>query len=140
LRIKDDIKNNRFVTKKEKLLAQRKLDRYLKIYAGLVGLEKLPEAIFVVDVKKEAIAINEAIRTGIKIVAITDTNVDPTPVDFSIPANDDAVGSVQIIVEYLVDAWIEGLGEKGKDREAEAVKKAKEEAKLAKEQEEAKVE
>src|SRR3990167_8297023 len=59
LRIHDDIANNRFVTKKEKLLAQRKLERYARLYGGLVGLTKTPDAIFIVDVKKDALAIKE---------------------------------------------------------------------------------
>ncbi len=112
VKLRDDISNNRFVTKKEKLLAQRKLDRYTRIYGGLVGLEKAPDAIFVVDVKKDSLAIKEAFRTGVVVVAITDTNVDPGLVKFGIPANDDAVGSVKIIVEYLTAAWVEGIGER----------------------------
>jgi small subunit ribosomal protein S2 len=95
-------------TKKERLLAQREREKLLKIYEGLVGLSKLPDAIFVIDVKKLAGAIREATRTGVKIVAICDTNIDPTVVDYQIPANDDAVGSIKIIMDYLGEAWIEG--------------------------------
>ena len=71
----------------------------------------MPEAVFLVDIKKLAGAVREAKRTGVKIVAIVDTNTDPDPVDFPIPANDDAVGSIKIIVEYLAQAWIEGKKE-----------------------------
>lgn len=95
-------------TKKEKLLAKREMEKLLVLYGGLQGMEKLPEAIFVVDVKKFAGAIREAGSMGVKIVAITDTNVDPEPVDYQIPANDDAVGSIKIIVDYLADCWSEG--------------------------------
>lgn len=121
-----------FVTKKEKLLAQRKLDRYLKLYGGLVGLTKLPDAIFLVDIKRDVGAVHESLRTGTKIVAIVDTNTDPEPVDFPIPANDDAVGSIKIIVDYLSDAWLEGRQEAAKDQEKQAkleAEKAEKEAK-----------
>lgn len=111
LKLKSDIASNNFVTKKEKLLAQRKLDKYNKVYGGLVGLNKIPDALFLVDIKREDGAVREAVRTNTNIVAIVDTNTDPTPVKFQIPANDDAVGSVKIIIDYLVDAWIEGRQE-----------------------------
>lgn len=97
-----------FATKKEKLLAQRKLDKYRKAYGGLVGLTKIPDAIFLVDIKKEDGALREALRTNTTIVAITDTNTDPETVTYGIPANDDAIGSIKIIVDYLADAWMEG--------------------------------
>lgn len=114
LRLRDDINNNRFVTKKEKLLAQRQLDKYAANYGGLVGLLKLPDAVFFIDVKREAGAMAEALRTKTTIVAITDTNIDASEVSYPIPANDDAVGSIKIIVDFLVEAWMEGLGEKSK--------------------------
>lgn len=123
LKLKDQINaNTGFATKKEKLLAQRKLDKYEKLYGGLVGLTSLPDAVFFLDVRKEAGAIKEAIRAGVKIIAITDTNVDPNPVDFGIPANDDAVGSIKIITEYLVDAWLSGLNGRAKEAKEEVVK------------------
>ena len=112
LKLREDIAANNFVTKKEKLLGQRKLDKYVRLYGGLVGLSKVPDAVFFIDVKKDSGAVAEATRTGVKVVAICDTNVDPTPVDFLVPANDDAVGSIKIITDYLVDAWMEGLNDK----------------------------
>ncbi len=118
VKLKEDIANNSgFATKKEKLLAQRKLDKYEKLYGGLVGLTKVPDAVFFLDIRKEAGAVKEAVRAGVKIVAITDTNVDPNPIDFGIPANDDAVGSIKIITEYLGDAWSEGLSERVKEED-----------------------
>ena len=98
-------------TKKERLLAKRKMEKLLVLYGGLLGMEKVPEAVFIVDIKKFAGAIREAIATNLKIVAICDTNVDPEPVDYPIPANDDAVGSIKIIVDYLADAIIFGKEE-----------------------------
>lgn len=109
VKLEEDIKNNAFVTKKEKLLAGRKLEKYKKAYGGLVGLTKIPDAIFLVDIKKEDGALREALRTNTTVVAITDTNTDPETVTYGIPANDDAIGSIKIIVDYLADAWIEGL-------------------------------
>ncbi len=111
-----------FVTKKEKLLAQRKLDKYDRIFGGLVGLTKLPDAVFFVDIKREDGAVREAVRSGVTICGIVDTNVDPTPVTYQIPANDDAVGSIKIIIDFLVDAWIEGLGKKAKEEKKEEKK------------------
>jgi len=115
LKLREDIAGNVFVTKKEKLLAQRKHDKYVKVYGGLVGLEKIPDAIFLVDVKKQDLAVREASRAGVDILAIVDTNTNPQPVKYQIPANDDAVGSIKIIMDYLADAWIEGRGEMQKE-------------------------
>lgn len=126
LTLKADIESNNFVTKKEKLLATRKLTKYDRVYGGLVGLEKIPDAVFFVDIKRDYVAIKEANRTGVKVVAITDTNTDPTPVNFGIPANDDAVGSVKIIIDYLVDAWIEGRQEWFKSIKLENLEKKQE--------------
>ncbi len=98
-------------TKKERLLAYREMEKLLRQYEGLVGMERIPEAVYLIDIKKMAGAVREAHKTGVKIVAITDTNVDPNQVDFGIPANDDAVGSIKIITDYLADAWIEGKKE-----------------------------
>ncbi len=125
LKLRDDIEKNRFVTKKEKLLAQRKLDRYLRLYEGLVGLGKIPNAVFLIDVKKDQIAVRESLATKVKILAITDTNVNPEPVEIGIPANDDAVGSVKIILDYLADAWIEGFLEREKNAADQAAQVAK---------------
>ncbi len=129
LKLKEDIATNNFVTKKEKLLAQRKMEKYERVYGGLVGLSKLPDAIFLVDVKRENLAVREAQRTNTTMVAIVDTNTNPDPVKFQIPANDDAVGSIKIIIDYLVDAWIEGRQEGIKNAEKEERKNKKEESK-----------
>lgn len=132
LKLQEDIKNENFVTKKEKLLAQRKLDKYLKVYGGVVGLTKVPDAVFLVDIKREDLAVREASRIGTTIVAIVDTNTDPEPVKYQIPANDDAVGSIKIIVDYLTDAWIEGRQEAVKEAAQAEAKRAKEEEKAKK--------
>lgn len=123
VKTKEDIANNNFVTKKEKLLAQRKLDKYVKVYGGLVGLEKIPDAVFLVDIKKDNLPVREAVRANVDIVAIVDTNTNPEPVKYQIPANDDAVGSVKIIMDYLTDAWIEGRQEWSQSIKSENLEK-----------------
>ena len=88
-----------------KLKAQRdKLEKYL---GGIKDMKKLPGALFVVDPKKEHIAITEAKRLGIPVVAIVDTNCDPEEVDYVIPGNDDAIRAVKLIVECIANAVLE---------------------------------
>lgn len=96
------------ITKKERLFLTREKDKLRKILDGVETMGKLPKAIFVVDVKKESIAVKEAIRLNIPVFAIVDTNCDPDPVDFVIPANDDAVKTIELIVKYMADAVLEG--------------------------------
>jgi len=93
-----------FYTKKERLLLEReraKLDKYL---SGVKDMSKLPGAMFVVDAKREQIAVKEAKRLGIPVIAITDTNADPDLIDFPIPGNDDAIRSVGLITKAIADA------------------------------------
>lgn len=91
---------------------QMKLSRYVRrlkmFYGGVLGLNVPPQALFIIDVKKEIAAVREGIRTGIPIVAIVDTNSDPTGITHVIPANDDAVGSVTCITKIIADAYAEG--------------------------------
>jgi len=91
-------------TKKEQLGFARKLEELEKSFGGIKNLLKRPEAIFVADLKENRLAVNEAKKTGVKIIAITDTNTDPSAIDFPIPANDDAVSSVRIIVNTIAEA------------------------------------
>ena len=91
-------------TKKENLLIDREIKKLEKFFGGLTGLEKLPEAIFVVDVNREITAVKEARIKGIKVVAIVDSNSDSDIVDYVIPSNDDAVRSIKLIVEKISDA------------------------------------
>jgi small subunit ribosomal protein S2 len=95
-------------TKKEQLLLDRKIAYLEKFFGGLVDLEKLPEALFVVDIKKEMAAVREARKKEIPVIAIVDSNCDPSLVDLIIPANDDAVGSIKLIVEVIGKAIEEG--------------------------------
>lgn len=96
------------ITKKEGLFLTREKEKLNSVLAGVVEMTRLPGALFVVDVKKEAIAVKEANRLGIPVFAIVDTNCDPDGIDYVIPANDDALKSVQVITKALADAIIEG--------------------------------
>lgn len=108
------------ITKKERLFLTREKDKLKKILQGVETMAKLPGAIFVVDIKKEAIAVQEAKRLNIPVFAIVDTNCDPNEVDYMIPANDDAVKTIEIITQFLADAVIEGAV-KAKELKAEEV-------------------
>lgn len=88
-------------TKKEKIKINRELQRLEVKFGGIKSLTRLPDAIFVASMEKDALAIKEARGKGIKIVSIADTNVDPSLVDFPIPANDDAISSVKYILEKV---------------------------------------
>lgn len=94
--------------KHEQVKLARYIERLKIFYGGVLALDKKPEVMIVIDVKKEDAAIREAKRVGIPVIAVVDTNSDPSQVDFPIPANDDAVGSITIITKYLVQAYMEG--------------------------------
>lgn len=95
-------------TKREAGLFEKDLIKLKDIYGGLFTIKHAPDAVFIVDTHGENTAVREAARVGLKTIGITDTNADPAEVDYSIPANDDAVGSIKLITSYLIDAWIEG--------------------------------
>ena len=96
------------ITKKERLVLTREKDKLRKVLDGVETLAKMPGALFIVDIKKESIAVNEALKLNIPIFAIVDTNCDPDPVDYIIPANDDASRAVEVITKVIADAVIEG--------------------------------
>jgi len=96
------------ITKKERLQLTRERDRLQKVLSGVVDMSRLPGLVYVVDVKKESIAVKEAHRLNIPVVAIVDTNCDPSLIDHPIPANDDALKAVQLITKSIADAVIEG--------------------------------
>lgn len=108
------------ITKKERLFLTRERDKLKKILEGVETMSKLPGAIFVVDIKKEDIAVKEAKRLNIPVFAMVDTNCDPDPIDHVIPANDDAVKTIELIIKQMSDAVIEGQA-KFKERKAEEV-------------------
>ena len=96
------------ITKKERLLLSRERDRLRKVFGGIEDMTRLPGALFVVDIKKEHIAVQEAKILDIPVIAIVDTNCDPDSVDYPIPCNDDSVKAIEIITKVMSDAVIEG--------------------------------
>ncbi|MGI6369174.1 MAG: 30S ribosomal protein S2 [Ignavibacteria bacterium] len=96
------------ITKKERLLLTREKERLRKVFGGIENMQRLPGAIFVVDARKEHLAVKEARILGIPVIGIVDTNTDPDAVDFPIPANDDSVKAIDLITSIMADAIIEG--------------------------------
>jgi len=93
-----------FYTKKEQLLLERERQKLDKYFSGVKDMGRLPGAMFVVDARREMIAVKEANRLGIPVIAIADTNADPDRIDFPIPGNDDAIRSVGLITKAIADA------------------------------------
>lgn len=125
------------ITKKEGLQLTRERDKLRKVLDGVESMAKMPGAMFIVDIKKESIAINEALRLNIPIFAIVDTNCDPSPIDYIIPANDDAVSTIELITKELADAIIEG-SQKAKELRAEEAAERERQRKETEETEEKK--
>ena len=94
--------------KKEALLLGRELDKLERYLGGIRGMEKLPSAVFVLDTKKETIAVTEANKLGIPVVAVVDTNCDPDVIDYVIPGNDDAIRAGSLLCRVIADAVDEG--------------------------------
>lgn len=110
-------------TKKEVGLWEKERQRLIGLYEGIREMQKEPDALFIIDSHLEDLAVREANSLNITSIAITDTNSDPTVIDYAIPANDDAVGSIELITSYIVDSWIEGQNERLKPPKKEAEKK-----------------
>src|SRR5256885_1598131 len=108
------------VPKKEALELDREREKLEKALVGIKAMEQLPSAVFIIDPRKERIAVAEAQRLGIPIVAIVDTNCDPTGIDYAIPGNDDAIRAVRLITSRIADAVNEGRGTLGKEDGAAA--------------------
>lgn len=104
----DDVAGSQF-TKKELLLMRREYEKLERTLGGIRDMGKVPSALWIVDTKKEHLAVDEARKLGIPIVAILDTNCDPDDVDFHIPGNDDAIRSVTLLTRVIADAVAEGL-------------------------------
>lgn len=123
------------IAKRERLTISRERDKLEKLLGGVSELTRLPAALFVVDVKREHIAIAEATRLGIPVIAICDTNSNPDLVDYAIPANDDAFKSISLITLAIGKAVEEGLLERKQDKEDQRLAE-EEEAKRAADEEE----
>ena len=96
--------------KKEVIGLERERAKLQSALVGIKSMDRLPSAIFIIDPKKESIAVEEARRLAIPIVAIVDTNCDPSGIDYPVPGNDDAIRSVRLITSRIADAVIEGSG------------------------------
>lgn len=120
LREKREKKELEHLTKKEQLMIDREITKMEKVIGGIDRLEKIPEAIFVIDAKKEDNAVKEARKTGVKVVALADTNSDPTVIDYPIPANDDAIKAIDLLTKTIANAYAEGKALFGKKQEKEA--------------------
>ncbi len=95
-------------TKKEQILLMKSRDRLDKYLAGIRTMDRLPDALFITDVRKERIAVEEANKLKIPVIAIVDTNCDPDPINYVIPANDDAIRAVRLISELIANAYVNG--------------------------------
>ncbi len=116
------------LTKKERLQVEREIEKMKKVFAGIQEMKRIPGAIFVIDIKKEEIAVREALKLRIPIFAVVDTNCDPTDIDYPIPGNDDSTKSITLIARVMADAMVEG-------RESVRAKAAEEQEMAAKQEE-----
>jgi small subunit ribosomal protein S2 len=108
-------------------MVEREKEKLHRVLGGIADLNRLPAALFIVDIKREHIAIAEAHKLNIPTFAMVDTNSDPTVVDFAIPANDDAAKSIALISRVITDAIVEGLAERKKEKETDTDKEKTEE-------------
>lgn len=99
--------NERY-TKKERLQITRELEKLNKLFSGIKDMRKLPDAIFVVDANYDEIAVKEAIKSKVKVLALADTNTDPSKLDVAIPCNDDATKAIELVTEYIAGSYIAG--------------------------------
>ncbi|MDD5397998.1 MAG: 30S ribosomal protein S2, partial [Dehalococcoidia bacterium] len=109
------------MSKKEKLKVEKEMAKLNRLMGGFKEMTALPGAIFIIDPTKEKIALNEAQKVGVKLVATVDTNCNPDGIDYIIPANDDAIKAIKVICMHIADAVLEGkmLAEAGENKEEE---------------------
>lgn len=103
------------ITKKEAVRLERERERMRRNLQGIRKMSRLPDAIFVVDPKREAIAVAEAVKLGIPVIGLVDTNCDPQQIDYVIPGNDDAIRSIRLFTSRIADAYLDGAGELEKE-------------------------
>ncbi len=123
------------ISKKERLSIDREKEKLYKVLSGIEEMKRLPGALFIVDIKKEHIAVKEARKMRIPIFALVDTNTDPTVIDYPIPANDDAAKSISLITSKIADAIIES---RQKIQEEKAIAEAAEQEKKEEKEEKTK--
>ncbi|MCX6007533.1 MAG: 30S ribosomal protein S2 [Chloroflexi bacterium] len=110
-----------YLSKKDKLKVEKEMAKLNKLMGGFKEMTSLPGAIFIIDPTKEKIALNEAKKVGVKLVATVDTNCDPDGIDYIVPSNDDAIKAIKVICSRIADAVLEGkmLAEAGDTKETE---------------------
>ena len=113
------------LSKRERLQLTRTLQKMMKTLGSISDMNRVPAAVFVVDIMKEHIAVAEAKRLGIPVFAMVDTNSDPRKVDFAIPSNDDATKSIAKILDVVIEGIAEGLAERKTDKDKEGGEEAK---------------
>ena len=119
------------LAKRERLQVERQRAKLEKNLGSIRDMSRLPSALFVIDVQKEANAVKEAVRLNIPVIAMVDTCCDPTPIDYVIPANDDATKSIELIMDVMCKAINEGLEERKLEKEKEADEAPAQEAETA---------
>jgi small subunit ribosomal protein S2 len=122
--MKDEAFEN--MAKRERLMKTREKEKLRRILGGIEDVTRLPAALFVIDVKKEHIAVAEAQKLNIPVFAMVDTNSDPDEADYVIPANDDAFKSVNLIVAFIASALEEGLDERKREKDEQKLKEEEE--------------
>lgn len=108
------------ITKRERVRLEREVETMRRNLEGIRDLKRLPDALFVIDPSREEIAVAEANKLDIPVVALVDTNCDPDLIDYVIPANDDAIRSIRLFTSKIADAYLEGAGELGLEEAMEA--------------------
>lgn len=131
--MKDEAYQN--MAKRERLMVSREREKLMKVLGGIADLNRLPAALFIVDIKREHIAVAEAQKLNIPVFALVDTNSDPSQVDYPIPGNDDAWKSINLITSYIAQAMEEGLAERKRDKEDAKVTEEEEAKRKVDEQE-----
>lgn len=109
-------------TKKELGLFEKEIQRLESFYKGIFSMQQKPDALFIIDSHLENLAVRESLNMGVETIAIVDTNADPFVIDHPIPANDDAVGSIKLIVSHILDAWVEGIKQQKEPKVENSVK------------------
>lgn len=125
--MKDEAFKN--LAKRERLMKSREKDKLERVLGGIADQTRLPAALFIIDVKKEHIAVQEANRLNIPVFGMVDTNSDPSKIDFPIPANDDAFKSIALITAAVGKAIEEGLNDRKRDKDKAAMQAAEAEKK-----------
>ncbi|WP_224999515.1 30S ribosomal protein S2 [Cesiribacter sp. SM1] len=110
------------IAKRERLMIGREREKLERVLGGIADQSRLPSALFIVDIKREHIAVKEAQKLNIPVFALVDTNSDPTEIEYPIPANDDAFKSISLLVKAFGQAIEEGLQERKKDKEETKLK------------------